>query len=74
MTPDGTPIVGPTPVKGLWLNTGHGTLGWTMACGSGKLLADLVSGASPAIRADDLSVARYLRQTHRHPLPRPATA
>ncbi|NSX05158.1 D-amino acid dehydrogenase [Cupriavidus gilardii] len=74
MTPDGTPIVGPTPVKGLWLNTGHGTLGWTMACGSGKLLADLVSGASPAIRADDLSVARYLRQTQRHPAPRPATA
>ncbi len=74
MTPDGTPIVGPTPVKGLWLNTGHGTLGWTMACGSGKLLADLVSGASPAIRADDLSVARYLQQTARHPAPRPATA
>lgn len=74
MTPDGTPIVGPTPVKGLWLNTGHGTLGWTMACGSGKLLADLVSGASPAIRADDLSVARYLQQTARQPAPRPATA
>lgn len=74
MTPDGTPIVGPTPVKGLWLNTGHGTLGWTMACGSGKLLADLVSGASPAIRADDLSVGRYLRQTQRHAVPRPATA
>ncbi|WP_049279761.1 D-amino acid dehydrogenase, partial [Ralstonia solanacearum] len=60
MTPDGTPIVGPTPVRGLWLNTGHGTLGWTMACGSGKLLSDLVSGRSPAIRADDLSVYRYL--------------
>lgn len=60
MTPDGTPIVGPTPVRGLWLNTGHGTLGWTMACGSGKLLSDLVSGRSPAIRADDLSVLRYL--------------
>ena len=60
MTPDSTPIVGPTPVRGLWLNTGHGTLGWTMACGSGKLLADLVSGTTPAIRADDLSVARYL--------------
>jgi D-amino-acid dehydrogenase len=74
MTPDGTPIVGPTPVKGLWLNTGHGTLGWTMACGSGKLLSDLVSGTSPAIRADDLSVARYQRQTERHGLPRPVTA
>ncbi|MCQ4680240.1 D-amino acid dehydrogenase [Ralstonia pseudosolanacearum] len=61
MTPDGTPIVGPTPVRGLWINTGHGTLGWTMACGSGQLLSDLVSGRSPAIRADDLSVYRYLR-------------
>lgn len=60
MTPDGTPIVGQTPVRGLWLNTGHGTLGWTMACGSGKLLSDLVSGRSPAIRADDLSVYRYM--------------
>jgi len=60
MTPDGTPIVGQTPVRGLWLNTGHGTLGWTMACGSGKLLSDLVSGRSPAIRSDDLSVYRYL--------------
>jgi D-amino-acid dehydrogenase len=74
MTPDGTPIVGPTPIRGLWLNTGHGTLGWTMACGSGKLLSDLVSGTSPAIRADDLSVARYQRQTQRHAVPRPATA
>lgn len=74
MTPDGTPIVGPTPVKGLWLNTGHGTLGWTMACGSGKLLSDLVSGTSPAIRADDLSVARYQRHAQRHAMPRPATA
>ncbi len=39
MTPDGTPIVGPTPLSNLYLNTGHGTLGWTMACGSGQLLA-----------------------------------
>lgn len=74
MTPDGTPIVGPTPVKGLWLNTGHGTLGWTMACGSGKLLSDLVSGTKPAIRADDLSVSRYLHDTQRHTSPRPAVA
>lgn len=74
MTPDGTPVVGPTPMRGLWLNTGHGTLGWTMACGSGKLLADLVSGTSPAIRADDLSVARYLKSAHHHPAPRPAVA
>ncbi|CAN7238782.1 D-amino acid dehydrogenase [Cupriavidus necator] len=74
MTPDGTPIVGPTRVRGLWLNTGHGTLGWTMACGSGKLLSDLVSGKSPAIRADDLSVGRYLKAARQHLAPRPAAA
>jgi D-amino-acid dehydrogenase len=59
MTPDGTPIVGPTRVPGLFVNTGHGTLGWTMAAGSGRLMADLVSGAQPEIDAADLSVARY---------------
>jgi D-amino-acid dehydrogenase len=59
MTPDGTPIVGPTRVPGLFVNTGHGTLGWTMAAGSGRLMADLVSGAPPEIEASDLSVARY---------------
>jgi D-amino-acid dehydrogenase len=59
MTPDGTPIIGPTAIKGLWLNTGHGTLGWTMSCGSGQLLADLMSGTTPAIQSDDLAVSRY---------------
>ncbi|MEX9952657.1 D-amino acid dehydrogenase [Providencia rettgeri] len=60
MTPDGTPIVGPTAYGNLYLNTGHGTLGWTMACGAGKLLADLISGNTPEIASDDLSVFRYL--------------
>ncbi|WP_168794867.1 D-amino acid dehydrogenase [Paraburkholderia aromaticivorans] len=60
MTPDGTPIVGRTLVPNLFLNTGHGTLGWTMSCGSGQLLADVMSGKQPAIKADDLSVHRYL--------------
>lgn len=60
MTPDGTPIVGPTAYSNLYLNTGHGTLGWTMACGAGKLLADLISGNTPDIASDDLSVSRYL--------------
>ena len=59
MTPDGTPIVGRTPFKNLWLNTGHGTLGWTMACGSGQMLSDLISGRTPEIPFDDLAVARY---------------
>ena len=59
MTPDRTPIVGATPLKNLFLNTGHGTLGWTMACGSASVIADLVSGRVPAIHADDLAVFRY---------------
>jgi len=66
MTPDGTPIVGTSPVGNLWLNTGHGTLGWTMAAGSGRMLADLISGRTPEIKSDDLGHARYLR---RRPVP-----
>jgi len=61
MTPDGTPIVGRAPQRNLWLNTGHGTLGWTMACGSGSLLADQISGRHPAISPDGLGPERYLR-------------
>lgn len=59
MTPDSTPIIGATRYDNVFLNAGHGTLGWTMACGSGKLLADLISGNEPDIRADDLSISRY---------------
>jgi D-amino-acid dehydrogenase len=72
MTPDGAPIIGRTALSNLFLNTGHGTLGWTMSCGSAQLLADLISAKQPAIRADDLSVARYAgdhahtRLTHAH--------
>lgn len=61
MTPDGTPIVGRTGLRNLFVNTGHGTLGWTMSCGSAQLLADIISARRPAIKADDLSVARYQR-------------
>lgn len=59
MTPDGTPVIGPTKVAGLYLNTGHGTLGWTMSSGSARVIADLVSGKKPDIDATDLSIARY---------------
>jgi len=62
MTPDGTPIVGATRYPELFLNTGHGTLGWTMACGSGQLLADQINGRRPAISTEGLSMARYLDQ------------
>jgi D-amino-acid dehydrogenase len=59
MTPDGTPVVGGTRLRKLFLNTGHGTLGWTMACGSGRLIADIVSGRAPEIAHEDLALARY---------------
>jgi D-amino-acid dehydrogenase len=61
MTPDGTPIVGRTGLRNLFVNTGHGTLGWTMSCGSAQLLSDIISARRPAIKADDLSVSRYQR-------------
>jgi D-amino-acid dehydrogenase len=59
MTPDGTPIVGPTPIDNLLLATGHGTLGWTMAAGTGRVIADLVSGRKPDIDIAGLTMARY---------------
>ena len=59
MTPDGTPIIGATSCSNLYINAGHGTLGWTMACGSGAVLADLIDGRRPAIEAGDLALSRY---------------
>ena len=59
MTPDGTPIIGATRYRNLSLNTGHGTLGWTMSAGSARVLADQIMGRQPDIAADDLSMARY---------------
>ena len=59
MTPDSTPIIGATRYKNLFLNTGHGTLGWTMACGSGKLISDIVLRHQPDISTDGLSLQRY---------------
>ncbi len=59
MTPDGTPVIGKTKLDNLFLNTGHGTLGWTMACGSARVIADLISGQTPDIETADLGIARY---------------
>lgn len=59
MTPDSTPIIGATRFKNLFLNTGHGTLGWTMACGSGKLISDIVLNHKTDISTDGLSIQRY---------------
>jgi D-amino-acid dehydrogenase len=62
-TPDGTPVVGATRLRNLYLNTGHGTLGWTMACGSGRYLADLMAGVAPQISSDGLDISRYRQRT-----------
>ncbi|MBL8351936.1 MAG: D-amino acid dehydrogenase [Burkholderiaceae bacterium] len=62
MTPDGTPIVGGTPYANLTLSTGHGTLGWTMAAGTGRVVADLISGREPEISLEGLGVERYGRR------------
>jgi D-amino-acid dehydrogenase len=59
MTPDGTPLIGATPYRNLYLNTGHGTLGWTMSCGSARVLADLMSGRQAEIDLEGLSLSRY---------------
>ena len=52
MTPEGTPFLGPARYRNLYLNTGHGHIGWTMSCGSAKVTADLIAGRKPAIDLD----------------------
>jgi D-amino-acid dehydrogenase len=59
MTPDGTPVIGATAFSNLFLNTGHGTLGWTMACGSARIISDLISGRPADIDIRDLALDRY---------------
>jgi D-amino-acid dehydrogenase len=61
MTPDGTPVIGPTPIANLFLATGHGTLGWTMAAGTGRVIADVVSGRGAGIDLEGLTIDRYSR-------------
>ena len=57
--PDGPPLLGPTRYPNLFLNTGHGTLGWTMACGSGRIIADLIDGRAPEIALEGLGLNRF---------------
>ncbi len=59
MTPDGPPIIGRAGPTGLYLNTGHGTLGWTTACGAGRVLADMMAGKTPDLDGADLGIRRY---------------
>lgn len=58
MTPDGIPILGATPYRNLFVNAGHGHLGWTMSCGSAETLADLMTGRSPALDLQGMTLER----------------
>jgi D-amino-acid dehydrogenase len=57
-TPSGAPILGPTPVGNLWLNVGHGPLGFTFACGSASILAEVMRGKAPSISLEGLGLDR----------------
>jgi D-amino-acid dehydrogenase len=59
MTPDGPPILGQTKLANLFLNTGSGHMGWTMACGSSRLVTDLILGRKPDISLDGMTLDRY---------------
>jgi D-amino-acid dehydrogenase len=59
MLPDGAPLLGSTPVRDVYLNIGHGSEGWAMAAGSGKIVADVVSGREPEIDLEGLTLRRY---------------
>jgi D-amino-acid dehydrogenase len=59
MLPDGPPVLGASSVPGLWLNLGHGAYGWSMACGSARVIADLMDGRAPEIDLYGLSLERF---------------
>lgn len=61
MTPDGPPIVGRGKHENLFYNTGHGHMGWTMACGSSRILADLMTGSRPALDPAGMGVRSFRR-------------
>ena len=52
VTPSGTPLIGPTRISGVWINAGHGHLGWTMACGSGRVLSGLISATDTGLKSN----------------------
>ena len=59
MTPDGAPLLGPSGIDGLWINLGHGSTGWAMSLGSGRVVADLITQREPEIDLDGLTLERY---------------
>ena len=60
MLPDGPPVLGASGIAGVWLNLGHGSSGWALACGSARLLADGVAGRAPAVDIEGLGVERLI--------------
>ena len=58
MLPDGPPIVGSSGVPGVWVNLGHGSSGWALACGSARVVADLISGRAPDVDIEGLGIER----------------
>ncbi|SCA54979.1 D-amino acid dehydrogenase small subunit [Candidatus Terasakiella magnetica] len=58
-TPDSVPLLGQTSIDSLYLNTGHGTLGWTMSCGCAQILSDIISQKSPKISLSGLGLQRF---------------
>jgi len=62
MLPDGPPAIGPTGTPGVWVNTGHGSSGWALACGSARLVADMVAGRAPALDPAPFSPQRWGRR------------
>ena len=71
-TPSNVPLIGKTKVGNLFVNTGHGTLGWTHACGSGQAIADIVSGRVPEVDFDFLGLERDQRLPALQPARNPA--
>lgn len=61
MLPDGPPVIGRSGIEGVWLNLGHGSSGWALACGSARLLADHLAGRAPAIDASRFGIERLRR-------------
>ena len=68
MLPDGPPAIGASSTPGVWVNTGHGSSGWALACGSARVVADLMAGRDPMVDAEPFSPLRWSRR-HSHASP-----
>jgi D-amino-acid dehydrogenase len=60
MLPDGPPVLGATGIPGVWVNLGHGSSGWALACGSARVVADLMAGREPLLDIEGLGLERLL--------------